>query len=321
MITVSFLGQDISMSRYVFAYGEYLRLFDSYEKRLLQHFEGAKAKGRKEIENIINEEIDRIVHDILKRAMSEDIYSVTKSDILKNKAYIAYTSFCKGENWRSEHYGLYFKKMEEILRKVVDGMMVGEMRDEMQGRWTHYLTTSNGYGSSALWQWVIDGDEAFMIFHSDDELTDGKEIEWNPLEGTFSIAGTTFVVEKGGNSFVQKNGWNYRKGGYLPKSDDEKQAATYESIYAVLRFSNIRTSNNSLYTICSGTVTNSGKETYKYVQIKGSFKDDRGSVIDTASTYLVGGEGLAPGESTTFKLYVSKNYSISSCDVSIYDYD
>ena len=77
--------------------------------------------------------------------------------------------------------------------------------------------------------------------------------------------------------------------------------------------------SNSSYTVCTGTVTNYGEKTYEYVQVKGSFKDSSGTVLDTDWTYAVGSEGLAPEESTTFRLSVPKNNNIKDCSVSIMD--
>lgn len=193
------------------------------------------------------------------------------------------------------------------------------MRSAMQGKWTHY-SEDYGLGRSAMWQWVIDGDKAYHIFNSDDELNYDYDITWNPSKGTFQIGGKTIVVEKGGRSFVEEKNEVYEKGGYLSSSDNKSQSSSYESAYTALKFSNIKVNSNSSYTICTGTVTNNGNKTYKFVQIKGSFKDSSGTVIDTDSTYAVGSEGLAPGESKTFRMSVDKNYRISSCSVSIYDY-
>lgn len=79
--------------------------------------------------------------------------------------------------------------------------------------------------------------------------------------------------------------------------------------------------SNSGYTICSGSVKNNGTKTYKFIQLKGAFKDSNGNVVDTDWTYAAGSEGLAPGESTTFRLSVNKNSDIDSCYVSLLDYD
>lgn len=194
------------------------------------------------------------------------------------------------------------------------------MRSAMQGKWTHY-SENYGFGRTAMWQYVIDGDKAYQIFNSDDELDYGYDINWNPSKGTFTIGGKTIVVEKGGRSFREGSNEVYEKGGYLSSSSSSNSSSTYESAYAALNFSNIKISSNSSYTICTGTITNNGEKTYKFVQIKGSFKNSSGTVIDTDSTYAVGSEGLAPGESKTFRMSVDKDYSISSCSVSIYDYD
>ena len=55
--------------------------------------------------------------------------------------------------------------------------------------------------------------------------------------------------------------------------------------------------------------------------MKGAFKDSSGNVLDTDSTYVVGSEGLAPGESSSFRLSVDKDSKITDCSVSILDFD
>lgn len=66
---------------------------------------------------------------------------------------------------------------------------------------------------------------------------------------------------------------------------------------------------------------NTGTKTYYYVEVKGSFKDSSGNVLDTDWTYAAGSEGLAPGESSSFRLSVDKDYDITDCSVSILDFD
>lgn len=90
---------------------------------------------------------------------------------------------------------------------------------------------------------------------------------------------------------------------------------------SVLKISNVKVTSNTSYQICTGTVTNNGTSTYSFVKVKGAFEDSRGKVLDTDWTYAVGSEGLEPGESTTFRLSVDKNYSIKTCSVTILDYD
>ena len=89
----------------------------------------------------------------------------------------------------------------------------------------------------------------------------------------------------------------------------------------VLEFSNVRVTHNSLYTVCTGTITNNGRKTYAFVEVKGLFKNSSGTVLNTDWTYAVGSEGLAPGESTTFRLSVDKNVSITKCTMQILDYE
>ena len=98
-------------------------------------------------------------------------------------------------------------------------------------------------------------------------------------------------------------------------------AYTPESAEDVLEFSDINISHNSSYTVCTGTLTNNGRRRYSFVEVKGKFQNSSGKVLDTDWTYAVGSEGLAPGESTTFRISVDKNYDIRKCTMEIIDYD
>jgi hypothetical protein len=88
----------------------------------------------------------------------------------------------------------------------------------------------------------------------------------------------------------------------------------------VLNFSNIKINHNSSYTVCTATITNSGKKTYTLVEVKGKFENSSGTVLDTDWTYAVGSEGLEPGESTTLRLSVKKDRDIAKCELEILDY-
>lgn len=94
---------------------------------------------------------------------------------------------------------------------------------------------------------------------------------------------------------------------------------SYGSMYSDLIISNVKISHNSVSTICTGTVKNKGNKSYDFVKVRGAFKNSSGSVVDTDWTYAVGSEGLRPGESTTFTMYVDKNTGITKCTVSIYN--
>ena len=96
----------------------------------------------------------------------------------------------------------------------------------------------------------------------------------------------------------------------------------YEIGSLVLQISDVSLSwSSSSYVKCTGKVKNTGKKTYTFVKVKGAFKDSKGNVVDTDWTYVVGSEGLAPGESSSFSMSVKKDYSIESCSVTILDYD
>lgn len=103
-------------------------------------------------------------------------------------------------------------------------------------------------------------------------------------------------------------------------NDEDSPLNTY-SASVDLKLSNLRLTSNSSYTKVTGTITNKGSHTYKYVKVKGAFEDYSGSVIDTDWTYAVGSEGLSPGESKTFTMSVTKDYRIKDCTVTIIDYD
>jgi hypothetical protein len=108
---------------------------------------------------------------------------------------------------------------------------------------------------------------------------------------------------------------------YLHKSYSSDSSNNYSyGAESDLEFSNIDIEHNSLYTVVTGTVTNNGTRDYKFVTIKGAFKDWSGKVVDTDSTYAIGSEGLSYGESKTFRMSVDKNTSISKCDISIISY-
>ena len=88
-----------------------------------------------------------------------------------------------------------------------------------------------------------------------------------------------------------------------------------------LKISDVRVHSNSVSSYCTGTITNNGDEAFKFVKVKGSFKDRNGNTIEIGDTYAVGGEGLEPGESTSFTIYCDKNSGINSCSVTVYDFD
>lgn len=197
---------------------------------------------------------------------------------------------------------------------------VEEMREAMQGNWSH----RSEFDHDIMWQLQIEGDKCTTVFSSTEDTYE-QDIAWNPSKGTFEIGHDTYIVERGGQTITQNND-SYDKGGMTLtpgeySDSDHGSYSSYESVYSALKFSEIYVSNNSGYTVCTGKVTNNGKKTYRFVTIKGSFKNSYGTVVDTDSTYAVGSEGLAPGESKSFRMSVSKDTTIEDCSISITDYD
>lgn len=96
-------------------------------------------------------------------------------------------------------------------------------------------------------------------------------------------------------------------------SSSSMSAYTYALLY--LDITNVKTTHNSSYTICTGTIRNTGNKSVRYIKIRGAFQNYSGTTIDTDWTYAVGSEWLSPGESTTFRLSVSKDTSITKCSV------
>lgn len=86
-----------------------------------------------------------------------------------------------------------------------------------------------------------------------------------------------------------------------------------------LNISDIEVTSNSSYTICTGTISVSSYSPYKYhyIKVKGAFKTISGTTVDTDWTYAIGSEWLEPGESTKFRLSVSKDSRITDCSVTI----
>jgi hypothetical protein len=92
-----------------------------------------------------------------------------------------------------------------------------------------------------------------------------------------------------------------------------------ETAATALKISGVKVTSNSSYTICTGTIKNNGEQSYDFVKVKGAFTTSTGTVVDTDWTYAVGAEGLDPGESTTFRMSVTKDGRIKSCDVTLMD--
>ena len=147
--------------------------------------------------------------------------------------------------------------------------------------------------------------------------------------GRFEAGTDIFQVKSNGELVCEtwgSNGTLFKRGGsWATGSSSSKKSSGNSSSTSVtslkLSGSLASSSSNSSYRTYNGTIKNTGSRTFKFVKVKGSFKDKSGTVVDTDWTYAVGSEGLAPGESKTFTLSCKKNSSIKECTVSIIDYD
>lgn len=185
-----------------------------------------------------------------------------------------------------------------------------EMRKYVQGTYTHYRD------GVANMQYIISGNTGERVFKYLGGGSPSEIRKWDYKHGKFQTFEDVIVLSNGD---IKVDGDLYKKGGYM---DVESLLENhFESGYSALQITNLAISTNSSYTICTGAVKNTGSKTYSFVEVKGAFKDESGTVVDTDWTYAVGSEGLAPGESSTFRLSVTKNYNITSCSVSILDYD
>ena len=77
--------------------------------------------------------------------------------------------------------------------------------------------------------------------------------------------------------------------------------------------------SNGKYLI-TGTVKNTTGRTVYFVKVKVYLFDKDDNVLNTDSTYAVGDEGLAPGESSTFKCYIDKVEGTEKYNAKVYDY-
>lgn len=191
-----------------------------------------------------------------------------------------------------------------------------EMKSALQGTYTYY----NDYGEASR-QIIINGNTAIYKWNSNVLSDMDVSIKkWDYKNGKIYTFEDLIVTNRG---YLKDGDDVYKKGGYMTTPNDfyVDNSNNYESGATVLKIKDVKIQSNSSYTICTGSVKNTGTKTYKYVQVKGAFKDSSGNVVDTDWTYAVGSEGLAPDESTTFRLSVDKNVNINSCTVSLMDYE
>lgn len=181
-----------------------------------------------------------------------------------------------------------------------------EMKAALQGTYTYYDDSGD-----ATKQLILSGENVTYKWFTGYEM-DVPVQEWNYSRGIIYTFENIVVTSEGN---LKSDGDIYQKGGEMPIGYGN------ENNTPIFEFSGLELSSNSSYKICTGSIKNTGSETYYYVKVKCSFKDVSDNVIDTDWTYAVGPEGLAPGESKSFRLSVPKNSAIISCTVNVIDYD
>ncbi len=195
---------------------------------------------------------------------------------------------------------------------------VDEMKANLQGTWTICFKDGDSTGNKL----IIDNNLGKMDIKNVG-VKYSAEITWYPSKGIFEWSSDKINVIN--ENMLESADWIYKRGivpttTYDFSSWEANKDKTESENTSALIVSNVKIEHNSNYTVCTGSVTNNGKSTYLFVEVKGAFKDKNGKVIDTENAYACGKEGLKTGESSTFRMSVPKNTDIKSCDVSILDY-
>lgn len=190
-----------------------------------------------------------------------------------------------------------------------------EMKKALEGTYTAY----SDYNGEAIKQIIIRDGQWNYVYKSIENDGMFLDVDFYPSSGKIHTFEDLIVTSDGD---LKDGDTIFKKGGYM-SLDSEKSTSgySYSSGYTDLDINSLEWDSNSSYTICTGKVTNNGHKTYTFITVKGSFKDSSGNVLDTDSTYAVGSEGLAPGESSSFRLSVDKDSKITDCSVSILDFD
>ena len=137
---------------------------------------------------------------------------------------------------------------------------------------------------------------------------------------TFIIVVILLVVAGIGVSVLINN-----KKGKAKKSSSSSDGYTYSyemdhSTYCLLymKISDVRVSHSSNYAYISGTITNTGTSSVRYVKVKAACENASGTVIDTDWTYAVDSSWLDPGESKSFEMMVKDtNKEIKTASVTV----
>lgn len=260
-----------------------------------------------------------------------DIFQVEDDDAISKIV----SDFLRREDWRKEYEQQAAKEKEKeekkpkiviVLGVVIVGVIMlfigqvtgtsgrtayateAEMKAALQGKYTYYV------GDVAKKQIEIKGNQCRYIYQYVDSGS-WANIRWFPEKGKLYTFENIIVTSNGS---LKVGGELYQKGGYLPSDDDDTDSL--ENGYSVLEITVDGVSHETSYTVCTGSVKNTGNKTYRFITLKGSFQDASGTVIANEWVIPYIPEGLASGKSVTFRFYVTKNSNIDSCSVSLHDF-
>lgn len=145
------------------------------------------------------------------------------------------------------------------------------------------------------------------------------------LCGVLSVMLVIFYIEeKNDKDYKRKNNnnysYNYNSGnnGY-DNSDEDDLVSVY--LGCSIRVNSIKKSSSGNYTYVKCTITNVSNNygtptRYRYVKVKGVFKNSSGDIVDTDWTYAIDSVWLEPGESKQFEFMVA-NSTVKSAVVTI----
>ncbi len=157
--------------------------------------------------------------------------------------------------------------------------------------------------------------------------TDIYEYTVNKNADTFTEKKYNYIYKKTDNSDLIDDAYTVEETREIREKESESKKESEADKSTVINSGSVKVKSGSLnseslidnYHI-TGTVTNTTIYTVTFVKVKVSLTDSNGNVIDTCSTYAVGSEGLAPGESSQFEVYMNKNSDAKKFSASVYDY-
>ena len=136
------------------------------------------------------------------------------------------------------------------------------------------------------------------------------------------VACLAFSIWGFADSNSSKNDYSGSSGGsYGGSYNNDYSSGIDKSIGLSLKVDRINSSGSYTYVYCTvkNVSSNYGVATrYRYVKVKGQFKNYSGQIVDTDWTYAVDSTWLEPGESKTFYFMV-QNTNIKSATLSFVD--